>query len=130
MTAPYKYEVLPETLLVLDADGLLHYGRGKFKTTCCVFHGGRDSMRINSQTGAFNCMACGVQGEDEVAYLMQRHGIGREDATKVLDELLRGSSDYERTLNKVLPPAIEQALLELENEQLKNCDSSQMEGDA
>ena len=34
--------------------------KGKWRTTECRFHGGTDSMRINTGTGAFCCMAgCG-----------------------------------------------------------------------
>lgn len=57
----------------------------KWKTTECRFHGGSDSMRINTQTGAFVCMAgCGARGGDVLAYHMAHHGMEFVAAAKAL----------------------------------------------
>lgn len=63
--------------------GLNLVGRGLWKTTRCDFHGGSDSMRTNSKTGAFACMAgCGARGGDVLAYHMAAHGLSFIDAAK------------------------------------------------
>lgn len=59
--------------------------KGKWRTTECRFHGGTDSMRINTSTGAFCCMAgCGARGGDVLAYHMALHG---QDFTTAAKEL-------------------------------------------
>ncbi len=59
--------------------------KGKWRTTACNFHGGRDSMRINTSTGAFCCMAgCGARGGDVLAYHQAEHG---QDFTTAAKEL-------------------------------------------
>ena len=59
--------------------------KGKWRTTECRFHGGRDSMRINTSTGAFCCMAgCGARGGDVLAYHMAERGLSFTDAAKAL----------------------------------------------
>lgn len=60
---------LPDPLSYFESIGLVLEGRGKWRTAPCVFHGGRDSMRVNVETGAFVCMAgCGARGGDVLAY--------------------------------------------------------------
>ena len=59
--------------------------RAKWKTAPCEFHDGSDSMRINTETGAFICMAgCGARGGDVLAYHMASQGIGFVEAAKAL----------------------------------------------
>ncbi len=59
--------------------------KGKWRTTECRFHGGTDSLRINTSTGAFVCMAgCGARGGDVLAYHMAEHG---QDFTTAAKEL-------------------------------------------
>ena len=41
-------------------------------------------MRINTESGAFVCMACGAKGGDVLAYYMQAHGLEFIDAAKAL----------------------------------------------
>jgi hypothetical protein len=45
-----------------------------WKTTACCFHGGSDSMRINTRTGGYICMSCQVSGGDVLAYEMAVSG--------------------------------------------------------
>lgn len=56
----------------------------KWKTTRCEFHDGSDSMRVNTQSGGWCCMACGVHGGDSVAYVMQADGLDFIDAARQL----------------------------------------------
>lgn len=78
-------EQLPEPLTYYeDSEGLTLRGRGKWRTTGCVFHGGSDSMRINLTRGAFICMACDAKGGDVVAYHQAVHGLGFVEAAKAL----------------------------------------------
>ncbi|CAM5783010.1 CHC2 zinc finger domain-containing protein [Ottowia pentelensis] len=59
--------------------------KGKWRTTACNFHGGHDSMRVNTQTGAYCCMAgCGARGGDVLAYHMAAQGLSFIDAAKAL----------------------------------------------
>ncbi len=77
---------LPDPVDYYTAQGLVFRERkGKWRTTECRFHGGRDSMRINTSTGAFVCMAgCGARGGDVLAYHMAEHG---QDFTTAAKEL-------------------------------------------
>ena len=58
--------------------------RAKWKTTNCRFHGGSDSMRVNTLSGAWVCMSCGVKGGDVLAYEMQGANLDFVEAVKVL----------------------------------------------
>ena len=76
---------LPEPVGYYEAAGLVFRERkGKWRTTRCEFHGGSDSMRVNTDSGAFACMACGASGGDVLAYEMQATGAEFIDAAKAL----------------------------------------------
>ena len=76
---------LPEPVGYYEAAGLVFRERkGKWRTTRCEFHGGSDSMRINTDSGAFACMACGASGGDVLAYEIQATGAEFIDAAKAL----------------------------------------------
>jgi CHC2 zinc finger len=66
----FRPELLPDPLDFYEAQGLVLTGKGKWRGTSCTFHGGSDSMRINTGSGGFICMNCGQKGGDVVAYLM------------------------------------------------------------
>lgn len=79
--------LLPEPLNYYeDTAGLtFRERRGKWRTTSCAFHGGSDSMRINTATGAWVCMAgCGASGGDVLAYQMDITGEEFITAAKAL----------------------------------------------
>lgn len=81
----FQRDRLPEPLGYYEGAGLkFREPKGKWRTTGCVFHSSRDSMRINTASGAFVCMACGVKGGDVLAYHMQAHGLEFVDAAKAL----------------------------------------------
>ncbi len=80
----FKREQLPDPANYFEAEGLKLVGPGRWKTTCCIFHGGSDSMRVNMASGAWACMNCGAKGGDVLAYHMQTHGEEFVDAAKAL----------------------------------------------
>lgn len=77
---------LPDPVSYFEAEGLKLTGprSSKWRTTECHFHGGSDSMRVNTQTGAWVCMACAVKGGDVLGHHMQAHGLDFIDAAKAL----------------------------------------------
>jgi hypothetical protein len=76
---------LPDPTAFYEERGLKLTGRGKWRTTACTFHGGSDSMRINTDSGAFVCMAgCGARGGDVLAYEMADTGAEFVEAAKAL----------------------------------------------
>jgi hypothetical protein len=75
---------LPEAADYFDARGFKLIGKGKWRTTRCEFHGGTDSMRINTATGGWVCMACDTKGGDVLAYEMQASGAEFITAAKAL----------------------------------------------
>ena len=78
--------LLPDPTTYFEAQGLKLSGprSAKWKTTACIFHGGSDSMRVNTATGAWVCMACGEKGGDVLAYQMAVTGAEFMDAAKAL----------------------------------------------
>jgi len=55
----------------------------------CPFHSDNQhgSFRINTDTGAFKCFACGTKGGDIIAFTMALNGLNFTDAlTKLADE--------------------------------------------
>ncbi|WP_246072730.1 CHC2 zinc finger domain-containing protein [Extensimonas perlucida] len=66
-------------------------GRGKWRTAPCNFHGGSDSLRVNSETGAWVCMAgCGARGGDVLAYHRALTGKSFVEAAKDLGAWVGG----------------------------------------
>ena len=75
---------LSDPISYFEAEGLTLQGKGKWRTTTCSFHGGSDSMRINTATGAWVCMSCNAKGGDVLAHFMAEHGVDFITAAKVL----------------------------------------------
>ncbi len=76
---------LPDPEVYYPSQGLVfREKRGKWRTTSCPFHGGSDSMRINSITGGFRCMACNAQGGDVLAFHRALHGEDFPTAARAL----------------------------------------------
>lgn len=77
---------LPEPVSYYEGLGLaFKERRGKWRTTACNFHGGTDSLRINTDSGAFVCMAgCGARGGDVLAFHMAHAGLDFTAAAKEL----------------------------------------------
>lgn len=71
----FERTALPEPEGFYAAEGLALTGRGKWRSAPCAFHGSRNTLRINLETGAYVCMAgCGARGGDVLAYRMAMHG--------------------------------------------------------
>ena len=81
----FNREALPEPLGYYESQGLTFRERkGKWRTTRCDFHNGSDSLRVNTSTGAWVCMSCGIHGGDVLAYEMQLTGADFVSAAKAL----------------------------------------------
>ena len=83
----FNRDALPDAQTYFEERGLKLTGpsRAKWKTTRCEFHGGSDSMRVNTKTGAWVCMAgCGAKGGDVLAYHMAADGVDFITAAKEL----------------------------------------------
>lgn len=60
-------------------------GRGRWRSAVCPFHDDvRPSLRVNTETGAYRCMACGAAGGDVLAYHRARHGLSFVQAARDL----------------------------------------------
>lgn len=77
---------LPDPQTYYESLGLsFREPKGKWRTARCDFHGGSDSLRINTDTGAWVCMAgCGARGGDVLAYHIATHGLDFITAAKEL----------------------------------------------
>lgn len=75
---------LPDAVSYFEKQGLALTGRSLWRTTRCDFHGGSDSMRVNTESGAWACMNCGAHGGDVLAYHMQAHGLEFVEAARAL----------------------------------------------
>ncbi|MBL8339524.1 MAG: hypothetical protein JNM97_22350 [Rhodoferax sp.] len=113
-------EQLPDSVSYYESEGLTLQRGTKWRTTSCNFHGGSDSMRVNTVTGAFVCMAgCGARGGDVLAYHRAAHGMGFVEAAKALGAYREDGRDH-KTSNKPAPvPA--RALLEVAAFELTVC---------
>lgn len=74
---------LPDPASYFESEGLTLNGAGKWRTTRCEFHGGSDSMRVNTETGGWCCMNCGAKG-DLLGHHMQKHGLEFVEAARAL----------------------------------------------
>jgi hypothetical protein len=84
MAKRFDPNLLPDPLGYYEAAGYDLTGRGPWRTTRCDFHGGSDSMRVNTDSGAFKCMNCGIHGGDVLAFHMQLHGQDFLEAAEAL----------------------------------------------
>ena len=82
----FERERLPEPLAYyVERAGLKLIGRGRWRSALCVFHRDENpSLRINVETGAFRCMACGAKGGDVLDFHRQRHGLSFAHAARDL----------------------------------------------
>lgn len=80
----FDRHALPEPESYFENGGLILQGRGKWRTTTCHFHGGRTTMRVNLESGAWVCMSCAVKGGDVLAYEMQSTGADFVTAARSL----------------------------------------------
>jgi len=94
---------LPESASYFDTEDVRLIGPGRWKAGPCHFHGGSDSLRVNTQSGGWCCMACGAKGGDVLAYHMQRHGLGFVEAARELGAYVEDDKPHPRRAPTTLP---------------------------
>ena len=92
----FDRNLLPEPTAYFEEQGLKLTGprRAKWKTTACNFHGGSDSMRVNTSTGAWVCMSCGEKGGDVLAYEIAVGGADFVTAAKAIGAWVDDGKPY------------------------------------
>ena len=80
----FIHDRLPEPIIYFESEGVHLVGPGRWKTGPCDLHGGSDSLRVNTESGGWCCMACGAKGGDVLAYHMQRYGLEFVEAARLL----------------------------------------------
>ena len=93
----FDRNLLPDATAYFENQGLKLIGPrlAKWKTTACNFHGGSDSLRINTVTGAYVCMAgCGAKGGDVLAYEIAVTGADFVDAAKAIGAWVDDGKPY------------------------------------
>ncbi|WIT11418.1 CHC2 zinc finger domain-containing protein [Paucibacter sediminis] len=110
----YERDMLPNPVAFFEGEGLTLKGPGRWKTTRCVFHGGSDSMRINTDSGAWVCMACDQKGGDVLAYVMQWHGLEFIEAAEALGATVGDGKPAQPARKTTLSPAAALKLVQAE----------------
>lgn len=100
----FERDRLPDPVSYFENEGLALKGPGKWKTTECRFHGGSDSLRVNTASGAWVCMACGVKGCDVLSYEMQATGTEFVRAAQELGAWVDDGRPPPSTKPAALPP--------------------------
>lgn len=85
---------LPDALTYFESEGVHLVGPGRWKTGPCDLHGGSDSLRVNTESGGWRCMACSATGGDVLAFHMQRHGLEFVDAARLLGAYVDDGKRY------------------------------------
>lgn len=81
----FRRDLLPDALGYFEGAGLRLIGRGRWRSAICPFHRDHNpSLRINAETGAFRCMACGARGGDVLDFHRTRHGLSFPQAARDL----------------------------------------------
>ena len=114
MTRRYERSLLPDPAAFYESEGLTLTGPSNWKTTRCVFHGGSDSMRINTDSGAFKCMACEQHGGDVLDFVMQWHGAEFMEAAEALGATVDDGKPARPKPKTTLSPAAALALVQSE----------------
>ena len=93
---PFDRTLLPDPLTYFQNQGLNLKGprSAKWKTTTCNFHGGSDSMRLNTSTGSWVCMSCGEKGGDVLAYEIAVTGADFVAAAKAIGAWVDDGKPY------------------------------------
>ncbi len=71
----FARELIPDALgYFVDREGLRLIGRGAWRSALCPFHDDHaPSLRVNAESGAYRCMACGAKGGDVLDFHRARH---------------------------------------------------------
>ena len=74
-----------EIIKYYESHGLVITGTGKWRKALCPFHADtQPSLGINTETGGYNCLACGARGGDILAFQMHFHSMPFVAACKAL----------------------------------------------
>lgn len=79
----FNRDLVPGWESYADAEGLTLQGRGKWRTTRCDIHSGSDSLRVNTESGGWRCMACHAKGGDTLSHYMQLTGMSFAAAARM-----------------------------------------------
>lgn len=90
----FRRERLPDAVSYFESEGLTLRGPGKWKTTRCDFHGGSDSLRINTESGGWVCMSCFEKGGNVLDYSMRLHGLDFVSAARQLGAYVDDGKPY------------------------------------
>lgn len=83
--ARFTRERLPDPLGYFESAGLRLVGHRPWRSALCPFHNDtRPSLRVNVDTGAYKCMACGAKGGDVIDFHRQRYSMGFKEAAQAL----------------------------------------------
>ena len=85
---------LPHAQSYFESEDVQLVGPGQWKTGPCRFHGGSDSLRVNTQSGGWVCMACDEHGGDVLAYHMQMHGMEFVESARALGAYVDDGKHY------------------------------------
>ena len=101
----FNRENLPSAEVYFESIGkkLLGPRAAKWKTTGCDFHGGSDSMRVNTASGGWACMSCGESGGNVLDYEMKRTGGEFVATAKALGAWDDDGKPVQKYLPKPLP---------------------------
>lgn len=81
----FERDLLPDPLRYFEAEGLHLMGRGRWRSALCPFHEDHNpSLRLNTETGAYRCMACGARGGDVLDFHRARNGLSFTQAARDL----------------------------------------------
>lgn len=113
---PFDRNLLPEAVSYYKSQGLTLKGArsAKWKTTSCNFHGGSDSMRVNTASGGWCCMACGAKGGDVLAYEIEVTGADFIDAAKALGAWVEDGKPHSPQKSSPLSPRTALTVLQFE----------------
>jgi len=83
-----KARIPPGSFYALELPGMPPPKRDEGWTNggLCPFHDDRHSgnFRVNLDTGAFTCFACGAKGSDVIAFVQLRDGLSFPEALRAL----------------------------------------------
>lgn len=106
MVKRFDRDLLPDPTHFFEVEGFDLKGPGRWKTTRCPFHGGSDSMRVNTDDGGWCCMACHENGGDVLAFVMRLGGLDFMEAAEQLGALVDdGRSEAPRPKRTLSPTA-------------------------
>ena len=114
---PFDRALLPDPTSYFENQGLILKGprSAKWKTTTCNFHGGSDSMRVNTESGGWCCMSCGEKGGDLLAYEIAATGSDFVTAAKTIGAWIDDGRPQVQTKPTPLSPRLALSVMAFES---------------